>query len=172
MMKESGCAEVEIGMESFVQKIRYDMKKKFTDDDMWFCLEMLQKYKIPSTLMMIVGWPTETEEDHQQTLATVRKIHDLGWATSKTEDGTPLIWFSFANTLMLDETQPLWRQIKDDLDYYNDEYDWSYKGNDLATRNRRFKEVNDLLKELTGKEKTWMVKKKEKIFQQKLKEEA
>lgn len=172
MMKESGCAEVEIGMESFVQKIRYDMKKKFTNDDMWFCLEMLQKYKIPSTLMMIVGWPTETEEDHQQTLATVRKIYDLGWATSKTDNGTPLIWFSFANTLMLDETQPLWRQIKDDLDYYNDEYDWSYKGNDLATRNRRFKEVNDLLKELTGKEKTWMVKKKEKIFQQKLKEEA
>jgi len=173
MMKEAGCEEVEIGMESFVQKIRYDMKKKFTDEDMWFCLEMLQKYKIPSTLMMIVGWPTETEEDHQQTLDTVRKIYDLGWATSKADDGkTPLIWFSFANTLMLDETQPLWQEIKDDLDYYNDEVDWSYKGNDLETRNRRFKEVNDLIKELTGQKKSWMFMKKEAEIQNKLTEVA
>jgi radical SAM superfamily enzyme YgiQ (UPF0313 family) len=162
MMKEAGCEEVEIGMESFVQKIRYDMKKKFTDEDMWFCLEMLQKYKIPSTLMMIIGWPTETEEDHEETLDTVRKIYDLGWASSKAEDGkTPLIWFSFANTLMLDDTQPVWQEIKDDLDYYNDEIDWSYKGNDLATRNRRFKEVNDLITELTGQSKSWMLQKKE-----------
>ena len=112
--------------------------------------------------MMIVGWPTETEEDHQETLETVRKIYDLGWATSKGDDGkVPLIWFSFANTLMLDDTQPLWQEIKDDLDYYNDDIDWSYRGNDLATRNRRFDEVNTLMRELTGQKKSWMFEKKE-----------
>jgi len=161
-MKDAGVEELEIGMESFVEKIRYDMKKKFKDEDMWFCLEMLQKYKIPCTLMMIIGWPTETEEDHQETLETVRKIYDLGWATSKGDDGeVPLIWFSFANTLMLDDTQPLWQEIKDDLDYYNDDIDWSYRGNDLATRNRRFDEVNTLIHELTGQRKSWMFEKKE-----------
>lgn len=161
MMKAAGCEEVEIGMESFVERIRYDMKKKFKDEDMWFCLEMLQKYEIPCTLMMIVGWPTETEADHQETLATIRKLYELGWATSKDSRGVRLIWFSFANTLMLDETQPLWQEIKDDLDYYNDDVDWSYKGNDLATRSRRFKEINELIQELTGQSKTWMFKKKQ-----------
>ena len=73
---------------------------------------------------------------------------------------------------MLDETQPLWQEIKDDLDYYNDEVDWSYKGNDLATRNRRFKEVNDLIKELTGQKKSWMFMKKEAEIQNKLTEVA
>jgi tRNA-2-methylthio-N6-dimethylallyladenosine synthase len=69
LLKESGCQEVLIGIDSFSEKVRYDMGKRFTNDDMWYSFSMLQKYKIEHALMGFMGYPTETEEDHEQTLS-------------------------------------------------------------------------------------------------------
>jgi radical SAM superfamily enzyme YgiQ (UPF0313 family) len=148
-MKKSGCVWLEIGLESFSQEVRFHMGKKFTDEDMWWCLEQLNKYEIPHILLMITGYPTETEEDHQTTLRSVKKIFELGW--------NKYTHFSFGNTLMLSDAQPLYKLIEDDLEYFNSNVDWKYKDNDFETRNRRFNEVNSLVRELKNKkELSWM----------------
>ena len=148
-MKTSGCVWLEIGLESFSQSVRYHMGKKFTDEDMWWCLEQLNKYEIPHILLMITGYPTETEEDHQTTLRSVKKIYDLGW-----QKYTRIY---FGNTLMLSRSQPLYDTIKDDLEYFDSNVNWKYKDNDLETRVRRFNESNNLVKELSNrKSSSWM----------------
>jgi len=160
LMKESGCVALDVGIESFNERIRYELGKKFTDEDMWWCFKMLNKYQMHHTLLMFVGYPTETNEDHQDTLAKIRLLDKLGYANARSASGRRLIYFSFANTLMLDDGQPLWNKVKDDLDYYNNEFDWKYKDNTLDVRLQRLQEVNDVVQEVTGQEKTWMVKKK------------
>jgi radical SAM superfamily enzyme YgiQ (UPF0313 family) len=148
-MKKSGCVWLEIGLESFSQDVRFHMGKKFTDEDMWWCLEHLNKYEIPHVLLMITGYPTETEEDHQTTLRSVRKIFEMGWQKYTR--------FSFGNTLMLSIAQPLYKVIKKDLEYLRSNVDWKYKDNDFETRIRRFNEVNSLVRELKNqKELSWM----------------
>lgn len=166
MMKESGCVELDIGVESFSQSVRWHMGKKFTDDDMWWCFDMLQKYKINHALLMIVGYPTETEDDHQQTLNTIRKLFENGYATSKTETGNDVLYLSFGNTLMLSDNMPLWDKVKNELTYYNSTVDWDYKGNDLLTRLRRFKEVHELIQQLNnGRSGGWMYKKALRMYE-------
>jgi radical SAM superfamily enzyme YgiQ (UPF0313 family) len=164
LMKKAGCSFLEIGLESFSQDVRFHMGKKFTDEDMWWCLEMLQKHQIPHVLLMIVGYPTETEADHQYTLECVQKIFDLGWNTYTR--------FSFGNTLMLSKNQPLYKLIKKDLTKFESNIDWTYKDNDLETRIRRFKEVNDLIKRLDNVDKLyWTSEKALKNYDKKLKNE-
>lgn len=160
LMKQSGCLDLEIGMESFSERLRFEIGKTFTDEDMWWCLSMLQKYKIHCTLLMFVGYPTETEEDHKATLDMINKLFDLGYMHSKNEQEQNLIHLSFSNIMMLEDNMPVWHQIKDDLTYYEDMKVWEYKGNDLFTRLRRFKEVHELIQQRNfGKSGGWMYKK-------------
>jgi radical SAM superfamily enzyme YgiQ (UPF0313 family) len=168
-MKASGCKWLEIGVESFSQDVRYHMGKKFTDDDLWWCLEMLQKYEIPHVLLMIIGYPTETEEDHQHTLASIQKAFDLGYA-AKRDDGRYLLNFSFGNTLMLTRPMPLWDLVKDEIKNYKSNIDWDYKDNTLEVRIRRFNEVNDLIKQLKNQDELcWLTEKAISNYDKKLK---
>ena len=160
LMADSGCSKLEIGIESFSQHVRYHMGKKFTDDDMWWCFEMLQQYKIAHTLLMIVGYPTETEDDHTHTLNTIQRLYDLGYADTVNADGHKLLQLSFGNTLMLSDDQPLWEQIKDDLTNFKNSFEWDYKDNTLAVRARRFKEINELIQQLDNKPNSgWLIDK-------------
>jgi len=147
-MAESGCVELEVGIESFSQEVRYHMGKKFTDEDMWWCFEMLQKYQIPFTVLMIVGYPTETDDDHQFAINTMKELHRRGYMHSKTDNGSTIMCLTFNSTLLLHEGQPLWEIVKDDITNYKNVADWDYKGNTLDIRNARFNELHALLKEL------------------------
>jgi radical SAM superfamily enzyme YgiQ (UPF0313 family) len=168
-MKASGCKWLEIGVESFSQDVRYHMGKKFTDDDLWWCLEMLQKYEIPHVLLMIIGYPTETEEDHQHTLASIQKAFDLGYA-AKRDNGRYLLNFSFGNTLMLTRPMPLWDLVKDEIKNYKSNIDWDYKDNTLEVRIRRFNEVNNLIKQLKNQDELcWLTEKAILNYDKKLK---
>jgi hypothetical protein len=133
---------------------------------MWWCFDMLQKYKIPHGLLMIVGYPTETEDDHRITLDTIRKLFEGGYANNKDENGADVLYLSFGNTLMLSDNMPLWEQIKDDLTYYEDMLNWDYKGNDMITRLRRFKEVHELIQQLNnGTSGGWAYKKALRMYE-------
>lgn len=169
LMQEAGCVELDIGIESFSQDVRWHMGKKFTDEDMWWCFEMLQKYNIYHSLLMIVGYPTETEDDHKITLDTIRKLFETGYATNKGNYDTNLLHFSFSSTLMLSDNMPLWDQIKDDLSYYEDTLNWAYKDNDFITRLRRFKEVHELIQSLNnGRSGGWIYKKALRMYDEAL----
>ena len=140
LIKESGCGFLEIGLESILEHVRLHMNKKITNEDVWWCLELLHKFNIPHVLLMIVGYPTETEEDHQTTLNFIQKLYDLGW-----NDFTTI---SFNQILFMDSH--MYENFKDDpnLIYYSDGFVWQYKDNDFETRVRRFKELNDLIRKL------------------------
>jgi radical SAM superfamily enzyme YgiQ (UPF0313 family) len=68
----SGAKLLMVGVESFVEHIRDHIKKKFNNSDLDYGLSMAQKYQIPLSLLIIVGYVTETEHDHQQQLEWVR----------------------------------------------------------------------------------------------------
>lgn len=69
---ESGAMFLLVGVESFVDHIREHLKKKFTNRDLDYGLRMAKKYSISLTLLMIVGYVTETEADHQEQLQWIR----------------------------------------------------------------------------------------------------
>jgi hypothetical protein len=160
LMKESGCYGVDVGIESFSEKIRFELGKKFTDEDMWYCFEMLHKYNIHHTLLMFVGHPYETDDDHSITLSTIQKLYDLGYANKQNDKETKLMYISMANTCMLDETQPLWLKVKDELEYWHNDWNWKFRDNTLEVRLKRLEETNNLITDLAGQERSWMVKKK------------
>ena len=158
LIKESGCDTLDMGIESFSQSVRWHLGKKFTDEDMWWSFDMLRKYHIKQALLMIVGYPTESEEDHQITLDTLRRLFKEGYATDKNGNHEKLMYFNFAYTLLLWEG-PLLDQIMHDLAYYEDMLNWDYKGNDSTTRIKRYKEIYDLLKSVDDEERyEWMHK--------------
>ena len=155
LMKASGCAGLEVGLESFSESVRFHMGKKIKDADMWFCLEQLQKHRIQHSLLMIVGYPTETEEDHQKSLDTIKLLHKKGFLTTTTSDDSkhPLLHFGYGNTLMLDRDSKLYDDLKDDLVYYNTTMDWQYKDNTPEVRLRRMQEIWDLINNIRGNDK-------------------
>ena len=65
---ESGGSKLAIGVETGSDSVRLHMNKKFTNKDLDYTMTMLDKYKISCTFLMIVGYPTETEKDFQETL--------------------------------------------------------------------------------------------------------
>lgn len=99
-MKKAGCNYLYVGVESFSNKVRFDMAKKFTNEDLEFHLQMCGKYGIANSFLMLVGYPTETLDDHQQNVDTLKKYQKyaqagiiemivFGYTTSILED-TPL----------------------------------------------------------------------------------
>ena len=64
----SGCKYLWIGLETFVEKLRFEMNKKFTNQDVEFCLEKIVKYNIPVAFLVFVGYPTETQQDIEESI--------------------------------------------------------------------------------------------------------
>lgn len=65
---ESGGYELAIGVETGSDSVREHMNKKFTNEDLDYTMRMLKKFNITCVFLMIVGYPTETEEDFNKTL--------------------------------------------------------------------------------------------------------
>ena len=69
----SGADDLIIGVESLVDSIRVHMRKKFTNKDMLFGLQMAKKYKVNLTLLLIIGYVSETVTDFEESL---QWLHD------------------------------------------------------------------------------------------------
>jgi len=145
LIKESGCVWLEIGFEHLVEKIRFDMNKKITDEDMWYTIDECFKNNIIIDSLMITGWITETEEDHIQQLNVLKEMFDRGYKDT--------INFAFGNVLSITENTPLWSSYINDpeLEWINLN-DWNYKGNTLDVRIRRWEEVNEYYKKLRAEQ--------------------
>ena len=80
-LKGSGCKRIWIGIESGSEKIRIDMVKKFNNEALYNSIENAGKRNIKMVFLLIVGYPTETLEDYEQTLDLIRwskRFKDLG----------------------------------------------------------------------------------------------
>jgi hypothetical protein len=57
-------AKLSLGVESVIQRVRYGLGKKFSNEDIDYHLEMGQKYNVFLELLLIAGYPSETIEDY------------------------------------------------------------------------------------------------------------
>jgi radical SAM superfamily enzyme YgiQ (UPF0313 family) len=115
LMKKGGCNSVSIGVEAGSEKVRNDIRKGFTEEDMHHTFESLLKNNIRLKLMFIVGYPTETDEDFQQSL-------DLATRYVEWKDK---IGIKVGKTLRLLDNTPLTNKLTH-LYYYDDkpQSDW------------------------------------------------
>lgn len=79
-MKEAGCNYIYVGVETFSEKVRLDMRKKFNNSALDFHLSQCAKFGIPNIFLMIVGYPTETAQDHQLNLEGLKKYQEYAKA--------------------------------------------------------------------------------------------
>lgn len=67
-MAKAGCDYLYVGVESFSDQIRWDMDKKFNNEDLDWHLKMCGRYGIKNSLLMLVGYPTEQLTDHEKNI--------------------------------------------------------------------------------------------------------
>ena len=158
LIAASNVESVDIGLESFSESVRWHMGKKFTDEDLWWNFEMMYKYKIHYTLLMITGYPTETKEDHQITLSSIRKMKKLGYI-SKGGNEPDIAYLSFGNMMLLQPDYKIYKMIENDPTFIDDSVGWSYKDNTPDERIKRHLEANDMVKKYTGRGLSWLVEK-------------
>jgi hypothetical protein len=86
-------------MESGSESVRNHMGKKFTNKDLYFNIENLAKNNIKMILLLMIGYPTETEKDFYDTLIFLEKYKHLvpdhiisidGGTTTWVVENTPL----------------------------------------------------------------------------------
>ena len=150
MAARAGLQGVAMGIESLSEQIRKDMNKGFLNTDLDYTLEQFRQTGINCYFLMIVGYPTETDEHHIETMQQFTKYQ--GYAI----DGT-IFGVNLGGTLSIDEGSPL---HKDSIHYglsptQNDTelfgLDWTSKDNPKLTLleriNRRI-ELQELLMDL------------------------
>lgn len=116
-ISESGNRTLEIGVETGSDRLRYEMDKKFSNVDLDQSLEYMKKFKIQCIFLMFVGYPTETEEDFNQTLDMLTRYRQYANTTITTlqlgynfsmHPGTPMYDFSLsADSKIITTTNPL-----------------------------------------------------------------
>ena len=77
-MAESGAGTMLIGVESGSPSVRDHMKKGYSDDDLHYSLGELFKNNIKVRFLMIIGYPTETQDDFKQTLDFFDRYAEYG----------------------------------------------------------------------------------------------
>lgn len=104
LMKNSGCTALAVGLESFSEQARFHMGKKFTDDDLDRFLELAQEFGISIVLLLIVGYPTETQQDIDQAFRQLEKYSYLA------DDGT-ISFLRIGDTMGIIPGTPISHQI-------------------------------------------------------------
>ena len=115
MTQESGGEDLAIGVETGSDKVRNDMQKKFTNKDLDFCVEMAFKFNIKIALILMTGYPTETQEDFDQTLEMFSRyqkfkqvIEPVLGTTVAILPRTPLQDFAKKNNFVFGNTENEW----------------------------------------------------------------
>jgi radical SAM superfamily enzyme YgiQ (UPF0313 family) len=113
---DSGGKNLAIGVETGSDSVRLHMNKKFTNKDLDYTMTMLDKYNITCSFLMIVGYPTETDKDFQETLDLFTRykkythiIRDINiGSTLGILPGTPLYYNSKELNIELDKYENNW----------------------------------------------------------------
>jgi tRNA A37 methylthiotransferase MiaB len=70
----SGVENLIIGVESGSDRVRFEMQKKFTNQDLLYELTAFQQQLVKTRLLFFSSWPTETPDDFNN---TIKLFHDL-----------------------------------------------------------------------------------------------
>jgi tRNA A37 methylthiotransferase MiaB len=148
LAKKAGCVGWGIGVESGSEKIRFAMGKKITDEDLEWSVEQLLKNQILQKWLLMVGYPSETEEDFKLTLDLLKKYAPYAH--------TGLIEISATPTFSLLNHSPIMQNVKvrEDLGLTHNLIDpnadkfWTstkYTENTFPVRIRRWKEIRETI---------------------------
>lgn len=75
ILGESNCKYIDLGVESFDQKILDYVKKGITEEQIYSSIELLQKYNVPVKLNILLGTsPYETKESIKKTFKKVKEL--------------------------------------------------------------------------------------------------
>ena len=105
-MKKAGCDYLYVGVESFNDQVRFDMDKKFTNEDLEHHLKMCGRYNIKNSFLMLIGYPTETLEHHQENIEKLKKYQSYAKAGI-----ISMIVFGYTGGIL--EDTPLYHQMSD-----------------------------------------------------------
>lgn len=133
LMKKAGCFFVSIGVESGSEKVRNDMRKLFDNDALDYTFRSCAKYGIEMAWLLLVGYPTETESDFQETLNLLEKynwINQMGLVRS----------VALGPTLDIVPGSPLFKKQKEM------EITWDKNGNWVLGDNNRVMRINRWLR--------------------------
>jgi radical SAM superfamily enzyme YgiQ (UPF0313 family) len=132
-LADSGGHRLAIGVETGSDKVRAHMNKKFTNADLDYTMEMLDKYNITCVFLMIFGYPTETEQDFQDTLDMFKKYSPLANRIIKD--------ITFGSTLGILPGTPLYNNAHEfyiEIDKHENNWiNWDNPSLDLEERIRR-----------------------------------
>tara|TARA_R110002124_G_scaffold287311_1_gene472560 strand:- start:4909 stop:6480 length:1572 start_codon:yes stop_codon:yes gene_type:complete len=131
-MQAAGVYNISVGMESGSDRVLADMRKGTTRADHDYMMEMLQKYGIRINLLMLIGYPTETEEDFEDTLDMIKDY--------KRYSDSGIIWgIVLGKTMVVLPNTP----IADSAQHWNIAYDdtgnWISTDNSTLTYHERVK---------------------------------
>jgi anaerobic magnesium-protoporphyrin IX monomethyl ester cyclase len=73
-MKKAGCARVRLGIESGSDRILELCKKGITREQVFRAASILKEVGLDYTAYLMIGFPTETDEDVRQTIELAKKI--------------------------------------------------------------------------------------------------
>jgi len=76
-MKDSGCIELRMGLESGGNRMLKEMRKAHTAEQSWKAIECYKKVGVRVIAGFMVGMPNETIEDANETLQFIKKIYKL-----------------------------------------------------------------------------------------------
>lgn len=135
-LSEANFKQIMIGIESFSPKLRQDMNKGFTDKLLKQNLDMYAKYKINIALLLIVGYPTQTEEDH---------LAEYYWMKENQKyAGNPVVRIEIGGTMLILPGAPVFKKKMYDL-YLDKNKDWvsfpNRESNTMEVRVRRRQEI-------------------------------
>jgi radical SAM superfamily enzyme YgiQ (UPF0313 family) len=129
-LSQSGARRLAIGVETGSDRVRLHMNKKFTNVDLDYTMLMLDKYSITCIFLIIIGYPTETEQDFQDTLIMLGRYQHLA--------NRIIVDVNFGSTLGILPGTPLYNKAKEyniDIDTY--ENNWTAYDNPTLTINER-----------------------------------
>lgn len=95
-MAHAGAETMVIGVETGSDQVRAHMQKGFTSEDLDYNMEQYSKNKMQVYLLLIVGFPTETDQDFQETLDMLTRYQRY------VADGT-IIGVNLGTTLTIEE---------------------------------------------------------------------
>lgn len=128
--------QLSIGIESFSPKLRQDMNKGFDDETLKQNLEMYAKYGIDIVLLLIVGYPTQTEEDHLEEKTWMEKNAHFA--------GNPVTRVEIGGTMLVLPGAPVFKKQMYDL-YIDKNKDWvsfpNGETNNMDVRVRRREQI-------------------------------
>lgn len=123
---QAGLKYMIVGVESGSEKVRWNMKKKFSNEDLiqllWYCKIL----KITLHPLMIIGYPTETEQDFQLTLELLEKFKKYG-----VKNITP----GSTHIMTLGYNMPIMENLQHyNISNYKNNWEWTGIDHDYAKR--------------------------------------